>query len=310
MSSAVPPPENLPHAPSLLGSFSLWMKATRLQQWIKNILVFLPLVFAHHWRDMALLLKAVMAFASFSVGASAIYLINDCLDVEADRLHPRRKFRPVASGRIPLRIAWMLSAFLLFDGLVLALQLSFQFALVYLSYVVAAVLYSVRLKRVVMLDVFMLAGFYTIRIYAGSVAANVAVSNWLMLFAMFFFLSLAFQKRTGELRVWDQGDKPLRRRGYVRQDLDHLNAMGISSGYIAVLVFALYIHSPDVTKHYARPDVLWWACPCLLYWVSRLALLAGRGEVSEDAISFAFRDKTSYAIGALILAIIMLANPI
>lgn len=293
-----------------MGSFALWVKATRLQQWIKNILVFLPLVFAHHWRDMALLLKAVMAFASFSVGASAIYLINDCLDVEADRLHPRRKFRPVASGRIPIRVAWMLSAFLLFDGLVLALQLSFQFALVYLSYVVAAVLYSVRLKRVVMLDVFMLAGFYTIRIFAGSVAANVSVSNWLMLFAMFFFLCLAFQKRTSELRVWDQGDKPLRRRGYVRQDLDHLNAMGISSGYIAVLVFALYIHSPDVTAHYSRPDVLGWVCPCLLYWVSRLALLAGRGEVSEDAISFAFRDKTSYAIGALILIIIMLAQPI
>ncbi len=204
----------------------------------------------------------------------------------------------------------MVSAFLFLVGLVLALQLSLPFALVYLSYVVATVLYSVRLKRVMMLDVFMLAGFYTIRIFAGSVATDITVSNWLLLFAMFFFLCLAFQKRTSELRAWDQEDEPLRRRGYVRQDLDHLNSMGISSGYIAVLVFALYIHSPEVTAHYSRPDVLAWACPCLLYWVSRLALLAGRGEVNEDAISFAFRDKTSYAIGALILAIIMLAQPI
>ncbi|MDB6074750.1 MAG: Decaprenyl-phosphate phosphoribosyltransferase [Verrucomicrobiaceae bacterium] len=166
------------------------------------------------------------------------------------------------------------------------------------------------LKRVILLDALMLAGFYTLRIFAGSLATSTPVSKWLLLFSLFFFLGLAFQKRLAELRAWHDAAEPLRRRGYVKADLEHLNSMGTSASYMAVLVLALYIQSPDVVAHYARPDVLFWTLPCLLYWVSRLWLLAGRDEVTEDAIGFAFKDRVSYAVAAVLVIIVLLAQPI
>ena len=188
--------------------------------------------------------------------------------------------------------------------------LSREFLAMYLVYVVATTAYSTGLKKIVMLDALMLAGFYTLRIFAGSLATETPVSKWLLLFSMFFFLGLAFQKRLAELRVWESDDQTLRRRGYVKGDLDHILSMGTSASYMAVLVLALYIQSPDVAAHYARPDVLWWILPCLLYWLSRLWLLAGRQEVSEDAIDFAIKDRVSYAVAVMVVIIALLAKPI
>ncbi len=295
------------------GPFSrarIYFRAMRWTQWIKNILIFLPLFFSHQWWSNGLGLQALIAFIAYSAGASSIYLINDLLDLEADRQHPKRSLRPIAAGLISPRAAMVMAGALLLAGLAVAFWLPLLFLQVFGLYLVTAALYSLGLKRVVLLDAMMLAGFYTLRIFAGSVATGVKVSNWLLLFSMFFFLALAFQKRLSELLGWSEQEEPLRRRGYLKVDLEHISMMGTSAGYLAVLVLALYIQSPDVAVHYAQPGILWWICPCLLYWMSRLWLLAGRGLVTEDAISFAFRDKASYVVGLLVVVILILAQPI
>ena len=289
---------------------SIWLRALRWRQWVKNVLLFLPLLFAHQWTQLDLLWRAVLGFVVFCAGASGIYLINDLHDQEADREHPKKRFRPLAAGLIERRSAWIMSAVLLVGGAVAAWSLSKGFLVVYVLYGIAANAYSMALKRVVLLDALMLAGFYTLRIFAGSLATQTPVSKWLMLFSLFFFLGLAFQKRLAELRAWKNDEEPLRRRGYVKADLEHLTSMGTSASYLAVLVLALYIQSPDVVSHYAYPDVLFWILPCLLYWVSRLWLLAGRDEVTEDAISFAVRDRASYIVAAIVVVIAILARPV
>lgn len=300
-------------ADSRKGTFvraGICLRAMRWSQWIKNILIFLPLFFSHKWGNTGPALQALVAFIAFSAGASAIYLINDLLDLEADRQHPKRSMRPIAAGLISPRVAMILAGALLLAGLTIAFWLPLLFLQVFGLYLVTALSYSLGLKRVVLLDAMMLAGFYTLRIFAGSVATGVVVSNWLLLFSMFFFLSLAFQKRLSELQGWSEQEEPLRRRGYLKVDLEHISMMGTGAGYLAVLVLALYIQSPDVTIHYARPGILWWICPCLLYWMSRLWLLAGRGMVTEDAIAFAFHDKASYVVGLLVVVVLFLAKPI
>lgn len=289
----------------------VWLRALRWKQWMKNVLVFLPLIFSHQWRQPELIGRALLAFAIYCAGASAIYLINDIMDVAADREHPEKRHRPMAAGLVGKGSCWVVSGLLLVisSGVALAV-LPREFFAIYLLYVVSTTAYSMGLKKVVMLDALMLAGFYTLRIFAGSLATETPVSKWLLLFSMFFFLGLAFQKRLAELRDWQKDDQTLRRRGYVRADLDHILSMGTSASYMAVLVLALYIQSPDVAVHYARPDVLWWILPCLLYWLSRLWLLAGRHEVSEDAIDFAIKDRVSYAVAAVVVIITLLAKPI
>lgn len=293
-----------------LPGIGIWLRALRWKQWIKNVLLFLPLLFAHEWSHGELVWRAVLGFAAFCAGASAIYLINDLHDQAADCEHPKKCHRPLAAGRISRASCWVVSLLLLFFGGAIALLLSRSFAEVFLLYVLAAIGYSMGLKRVMLLDAIMLAGFYTLRIFAGSLATGTPVSKWLLLFSLFFFLGLAFQKRLAELRAWQNAEEPLRRRGYVKADLEHINSMGTSASYMAVLVLALYIQSPDVVTHYARPDILFWTLPCLLYWVSRLWLLAGRDAVSEDAIGFAIKDRVSYAVAALVLAIVFLAKPL
>jgi 4-hydroxybenzoate polyprenyltransferase len=279
-------------SPALLGT---WLTALRWKQWVKNVLVFLPLLFSHKWSEGELVWRAVLAFAVFCAGASAIYLINDLHDQAADREHPKKRFRPLAAGHLSRASCWTVSLGLLMAaGAAAVWLLSEAFVQVFALYIVATVAYSMGLKRVILLDALMLAGFYTLRIFAGSLTTSTPVSKWLLLFSLFFFLGLAFQ----------------RRRGYVKADLEHLNSMGTSASYMAVLVLALYIQSPDVTAHYARPDVLFWTLPCLLYWVSRLWLLAGRDEVTEDAIGFAFKDRVSYAVAAVVVAIVFLAKPL
>ncbi|MBX7207135.1 MAG: UbiA family prenyltransferase [Verrucomicrobiaceae bacterium] len=313
----MPPPENAAATPPVItqrgGSAGIgtWLRALRWKQWTKNVLVFLPLLFSHQWTQPALFGRAVLAFAVFCAGASAIYLVNDIMDVAADREHPEKKHRPLAAGLVSRQACWAMSALLVVAGTGAALALlPRQFFAVYLIYGVATTAYSAGLKKVVMLDALMLAGFYTLRIFAGSLATQTPVSKWLLLFSMFFFLGLAFQKRLAELRGWECDESPLHRRGYVKGDLDHILSMGTSASYMAVLVLALYIQSPDVTAHYSRPGVLWWTLPCLLYWLSRLWLLAGRQEVSEDAIDFAIKDRISYAVAAAVVIIMLLARPI
>jgi 4-hydroxybenzoate polyprenyltransferase/phosphoserine phosphatase len=306
-----------------------WLRAIRLHQWAKNVLIFLPVLLAHV-RAAGPIVSACMAFLSFGLAASATYIVNDLLDLEADRHHPRKRRRPFASGDLS-PIAGMATVLIFLAGsLALALwlprvlmTLSPQFVQdgqgIFLEwliiYAIATTAYSLRLKRMVLVDVIVLSGLYTIRILAGSAASGVMVSPWLAAFSIFFFLSLAFVKRFAELeslrlRSETLGTIAIKGRGYRVSDLEQLRSFGTSSGYASVVVFALYIGN-EVAKnlypHYAR---LWLLVPVVLLWLSRLWLQASRGDLHEDPVVYAITDKRSLLLGVIVVAIVLSAAAI
>ena len=273
-------------------------RAMRLHQWAKNVLIFLPLVLAHQVTNLPLVLASVVAFFAFGLCASSVYVQNDLLDLEADRHHARKRFRPFAAGALPLKLGFILAPALLILAVLAALLLSPAFLGVLAFYFLTTFSYSLYFKRQAILDVLLLAGLYTVRIVAGGVAVGIGVSPWLLAFSLFFFLSLAYVKRFTELKALPL-ESSLRSRGYASGDLEGLADLGVASGYIAVLVIALYINSPEVRKLYETPEVLWLLCPLLVYWISRVWLLARRGEMHDDPVVFALRDRTSYIVGVL-----------
>jgi 4-hydroxybenzoate polyprenyltransferase len=235
-------------------------------------------------------------------------VFNDLLDLEADRAHPSKARRPFASGALPVAFGLPLFVALLTVSLGLAAcLLSAAFVAMLVIYFVGTLSYSLFLKRVLMLDVLVLAGLYTHRILAGGIATDVRVSAWLLGFSMFFFTSLAFAKRYVELHALSTDDQ-IKNRGYFRVDLQMVTSMGTSSGYIAALVFMLYVESSAVRGAYREPAVLWLVLPVLLYWLGRIWLLAGRGQMQDDPVKFALRDKQSLACGAIIAALAALAR--
>jgi 4-hydroxybenzoate polyprenyltransferase len=284
------------------------LKAIRIHQWIKNLLLFVPLITAHKVANLSLLGDAGLAFIAFSFCASGVYVLNDLLDLEVDRAHPTKRNRPFASGKLGIPTGILLAGLLTLSGFSIALMLPRRFFAILGLYVGMTTAYSVYLKRIVTLDVIALAGLYTLRIFAGGEAVRVTISAWLLAFSMFLFLSLALLKRCSELsllRGYDKGH--VEGRGYREADLASLTNLGAASGYISVLVLALYINSSQVTGLYTHPEVLWLTCPLLLYWVSRIWLKAGRGEVHDDPVIFALQDKVSYAVGAAVALLMMLA---
>jgi 4-hydroxybenzoate polyprenyltransferase len=301
------PPIALPSESSrAIGLF----RALRPQQWVKNVLIFVPLILSHRIRDSHSLLLALFAFADFSLCASAVYLLNDLLDLEADRLHPTKKNRPIAAGKVSIPTALIAALILLVASLGLAFFSANRHLVQLLAlYFLISSAYSFFLKRVAMLDVVTLAGLYTLRIFFGAVATGITISTWLLAFSVFFFMSLAMVKRFSALaRLPADNPGPLSGRAYTRSDMPMIASLGSASGFVSVLVMALYINSQDVLALYARPQLLWLMCPLLLYWVSRLWLLAHRGDLNEDPIVFAVYDEISYLIGILVIAIIWLAS--
>lgn len=286
-----------------------WARAMRLHQWLKNLLLFVPLLAAHRVGDAASLGAALLAFVAFGLCASSVYLLNDLLDVGADRHHGRKCRRPFASGALTLAQGWRMMPLpvLAAAGLTLAwLPASFGAALA--TYFALTVAYSFVLKGLLMVDVLALALLYTMRIIAGALAIGVPLSFWLLCFSMFFFLSLALLKRYAELHEARRQERaaPLRGRGYAVSDLDMVASLGAASGYLSVLVLALYIQDPASRALYATPYWIWAACPILLYWVSRCWMLAQRGQMHDDPMLFAVRDRGSLACGALLLTAFML----
>lgn len=274
------------------------LHAMRLHQWAKNTLVFVPLLLAHETLNLPLVGAALLAFFAFGLCASSVYVQNDLLDLEADRHHARKRFRPFASGALPIKFGLLLAPALLLFAVLAALPLPILFLGVLGLYFALTLSYSFYFKRKAILDVLLLAILYTVRIVAGGVAVSVAVSPWLLAFSMFFFLNLAYVKRFSELRDLPK-ESSLRARGYTSSDLEGLADLGVSSGYVAILVVALYINSPEVRLLYRAPEFLWLLCPLLVYWVSRVWLLARRGKMHDDPVVFALRDRVSYLIGAL-----------
>jgi 4-hydroxybenzoate polyprenyltransferase len=284
-------------------------KALRVHQWAKNVLVFIPVVASHQLTNGALMLQATVAFLSFSLSASSVYILNDCLDLTSDRRHPRKKNRPFASGNLSIPFGLLLAAGCLLGGALLSLALPRLFLLVLAGYLVLTTGYSFYLKQFVLLDVIVLAQLYTVRVYGGGAATGVAPSHWLLTFSLFLFLSLALVKRFTELRLMDQADgKELHGRGYWVTDLEHISSIGTASGLLAVLVLALYISSKDVLLLYAHAEVLWLVCPVMLYWISRIWMLAYRNRMEDDPVVFAVKDPKSYLMAAMIGAILFFAK--
>jgi 4-hydroxybenzoate polyprenyltransferase/phosphoserine phosphatase len=284
-------------------------KAMRVQHWVKNLLVFVPVMMAHELQNPRIMLAAVLAFLSFSLCASGIYLINDLLDLEADRQHPRKRNRPLASGALSLRAGMMLAPLLLLASIAVAWMLRGAFFATLLLYVALTVSYSVRIKEIAILDVVVLAGLYTIRVIAGSASTGVPTSPWLLAFSLFFFFSLALVKRYSELDALRQDpDGPKATRGYYASDREQVASFGSASGYLAVLVLALYINSDAVVALYREPILLWLICPLLLFWMSRVWLLAHRGQMHEDPVVFAIGDRASYVVGAAVALVLFVAS--
>ena len=280
------------------------LRALRVHQWVKNLLVFVPVLLDHRLQ-LPVLARAGLAFAAFCCAASGGYVLNDLLDLEADRKHRVKRHRPFAANLLSRSFGVVLVPVLFAAALLCSMWLSPEFLAWLLLYVVLTTAYSVYLKRVAVLDVILLAGLYTLRVLAGVAASHVRFSTWLLAFSMFLFLSLAFLKRYAELtELPTGGSDSLERRGYLRGDREWLGSMGGSSGYLSVLVLALYINSEQVIALYGTPLLLWLICPLLLFWVSRMWMLGHRGRINQDPIVAAVRDPASYVIGALVVLIV------
>ena len=285
------------------------IKAFRIHQWTKNLLVFVPVITSHRILEPPILLKALLAFVSFSLVCSGFYLINDLLDVEADRRHATKRFRTLAAGELSIISALLWATGLVVFGASLGAFCGASFLALLAIYSGGNFAYSIWLKRVVMLDVVVLACFYSLRLLAGGAATGIGCSEWLLAFSVFFFFCLAMVKRYSELRecVMVDGQKP-EGRGYLRTDLDPVASFGISSGLISVLVLVLYVMSPEVRIIYHRPTVLLLLCPLFLYWITRIWFKANRGEVPEDPVVFALTDRTSYIAGVLAALVLYAAT--
>jgi 4-hydroxybenzoate polyprenyltransferase len=286
----------------------LIVKEMRVYQWVKNLLIFVPLLASHRFTDTSSILAAVLGFASFSLCASSVYVLNDLLDLDADRRHARKRNRPFASGRLPVSLGLGLAAALVLGSAGLAAFLPLKFALVLAGYFAVTLAYSFILKRQILIDVFTLAGLYTARIVAGGAADDIPLSYWLVLFSGLLFLSLAMVKRYTELdALVRNGKTEAAGRGYLAQDVMILCAFGTASAYAAVLVLALYMNSPEIKTLYQHQQPLWVLFGLLLYWISRVWMLAFRGQMNDDPIVFAIKDRTSLIVICLCVASVMLA---
>jgi 4-hydroxybenzoate polyprenyltransferase len=287
-------------------TFQTVRKALRLHQWVKNILVFVPLVLSHHVFVGEELWAAIMSFFAFSLLASSVYVTNDLIDLPSDRQHISKRRRPFAAGDLPLSRGMILAPLLLAWAFEIAAFLPPLCAALLAVYLMLTFAYSLYLKRKMLVDVIVLAGLYTLRILVGGAAANIPLSPWLLGLSIFLFFSLALVKRVSELRQ-TQAAATSSGRGYFANDLGQLSMMGIASGYVACLVLALYMNSPEVTSLYRNPRWLWLICPLALYFVSRIWMLAQRGKITEDPVVFALRDRISYAVGLCAGVLILLA---
>lgn len=284
------------------------LRSLRPLHWTKNVLVFAPVILAHRTGDSEALRPAAMAFAAFCLAASGTYLINDVRDAEYDRQHPNKRERVIASGALSASLAIAFGIAFILAGAALAWIVSLEVAAYLAGYGILSLVYSLALKRRVFLDVLALSALWTIRVLAGGAAARVEVSDWLLALSVFLFVGLALLKRYADLGLLAaQASNGVPGRGYVTADRDLLRSMGVTSGYLSVLVLALYLTSPQVTRLYERPRLLWLVCPLLLYWIAHMWFLAHRGEIEDDPIVVAARDPASYVVGAVIALLVFAA---
>jgi 4-hydroxybenzoate polyprenyltransferase len=286
---------------------SIW-RALRVHQWAKNVLIFLPLILAHAL-NMGVLLQSALAFLSFSLVASSTYMVNDVLDLAADRVHPRKRRRPFAAGDLSVIAGFIVAVLLFAAGVAISIPMAPRFTFWLLVYCVVTLAYSLYFKRVVIVDVIILSALYTLRILAGAAAAQVPISDWMAGFSIFFFFSLALVKRFSELEnLRARGVAPSNGRGYLVHDLEQLRAFGTGSAFASIVVFTLYINNPEVRNLYHHPQRLWLLTPLLIWWMSRVWLRASRGQMHEDPVIFALTDRASLLAGVAIFLIALSAS--
>jgi len=284
------------------------IRALRPHQWAKNVLVLVPLFAAHRTGDLEALVDALAGLVAFCLCASSVYVLNDMLDLEADRAHTRKSKRPFAAGDLSLATGLALVPALLGAAALIAAFLPEKFQVWLGAYYVLTAAYSFGLKRMLLVDAVALAGLYTLRIIAGAGAATVALSFWLLLFSVFLFLSLAFVKRYAELDALRRQQRlQAIGRGYHVEDLAVLQSFGTASGYMSVLVLALYINSADILPLYHRPKIIWTLCVVMLFWISRVWMTAHRGKMHDDPVVYALRDRVSLMLGLVAAVTIALA---
>jgi 4-hydroxybenzoate polyprenyltransferase/phosphoserine phosphatase len=285
---------------------ALWLRALRVHQWLKNLLLFVPLLTAFSFAEPRRLFAVVLAFLAFSLTASATYLVNDLVDLEADRAHRRKRRRPLASGRLSIRYGVAAAGAILAAGFALALSVSLPFAAMLLAYLTTTSFYSYLFKKYVLIDVIVLSILYTLRILAGSVASGIADSSWLLAFSVFIFLSLALVKRCAELvQLAPEAQGQTRDRDYRVSDLAILWPLGVGSALSAVVIFGLFISAPETQARYATPQFLWLVAIGLLYWTARLWIKTSRGEMHDDPIVYTIRDRGSRIVilGMIVLTL-------
>jgi len=279
-----------------------WLKALRVHQWLKNLLLFVPLLTAHQLGDIQLVGQGLLAFLLFGLCASSVYLLNDLLDLTDDRHHHSKRQRPFAAGRLSIKSGLIVFPALLLTSFVGALcWLPSAFAAVLAVYYLLTLAYSLFLKRQMAVDVIALALLYTLRIVAGAAAFALPLTFWVLAFSMFIFLSLALVKRYAELKEARRSGhtEKTRGRGYYPDDLEMIASLGAASGYLSVMVLALYIHDQATSILYSQPEIIWLACPLLLFWITRIWMLTHRGLMHEDPVLFAIRDRVSLLVGGL-----------
>jgi 4-hydroxybenzoate polyprenyltransferase/phosphoserine phosphatase len=290
------------HLTSHPRSIRPYLRQLRPQQWLKNVLIFVPILAAHQF-DAATLMQGLLAFIAFCAVASSVYVVNDLLDLSADRAHPTKSRRPFASGAIPMTHSLWLALAPLAVGLAVGAALGTGFLAVMVFYYLLTFAYSLWLKRIVIVDICVLAGLYTLRIFAGSAATSITISDWLLEFSLFFFLALATVKRHAELvDCAASGKVTAAGRGYHVSDLPVVSQLGLAAGLVSVMVLALFFHSPSVVQDYKSPKILWGTSGVLLYWLARVHMITHRGGMNDDPIVFAIKDKISWLC---LLAIIL-----
>lgn len=283
------------------------VRLLRPRQWVKNLLIFVPVLAAHILPSPAQLQELCLAFFAMSFCASSVYVINDIFDVESDRMHPVKRNRPIAAELVEIKYAKLLAAVLLVSAFGLSLQINQYFTQWLLGYFALTLFYTFWLKQVVVIDCFILASLYTIRILAGAAVMSIDVSFWLLACSGFLFLSLAFAKRYGEIAVnVSQGRNHSLGRGYENSDSNLILSFGVGSGLIATLVLALYVNSESILEIYRSPIVIWGTVPVLLSWIFRIWLKTHRGEISDDPLLYATKDPVSIAAGMLVAAIVII----
>lgn len=285
-------------------------RALRINQWVKNVLIFLPFFLAHRPLNVHDLVTLCLAWVSFCFAASSAYVINDILDIYSDRNHPQKRYRPFAARELSITDGILLGIGSM--GLSLMISILFlkpAFVIIVGLYLTISLLYSLGLKKLLLVDVMILAALYTLRIYAGGLVLDIPISNWLLTFSLFFFMSLALLKRYSELHTLEPKiHRQDNRRYYEKEDLNLLQIVGVGVGLLSVLVLVLYLQTDFVLLHYSHPDWLWLAAPPLFYWINRMWFLVERGALKDDPIIFSVKDKTSYLTGGIIVLVFILSS--